>query len=409
MCPAPLPSRASDSIAAVVTPPGQGGIGVVQVVGPDARAIVGRVFRGKRRKDLGSVPRDTLHYGFIVQPGPASETASPSEVIDEVIVHVAGPQEHWLGEPIVEVNCHGGAAAVRATLDAVVAAGAQRARWQDIPLRAFQRHSIDRVQLEARLEIPAAQTALAAQMLLAQLNGALVAAVQTGMDAGRGPDELTRLLGTARLGIALCRPPRVVIAGRPNVGKSTLFNTLLSEERALVHESPGTTRDYVCALVEIRGVPFELVDTAGMRPDADEVESAGIALARGQIAEADVVLLLVDGSAESALQDRDVEASAQGKPMVLVKTKADLPPGPSSLPQSAVEVSAVQGLGIEALERQILLAALGTDRPQCSGPVVFTARQRDCIERALSAFGEPACRQAVEDLLWAAAADGFSA
>ena len=395
------------SLAAAATPTGQGGIGVVQVVGPDARAVVSRVFEGRRKKDLCSVPSNSLHYGFILRPELAADRAGSREVIDEVIVRVAGAEEHWLGEPFVEVNCHGGIAAVQATLNALVAAGAQRARWQDVPLRAFARRSIDRPQFEAWLEIPAARTALAAEMLLAQLNRALSAAVQSVIDATGAEGELARLCATARLGIALCRPPKVVIAGRPNVGKSTLFNTLLSEERALVHERPGTTRDYVSALVGIRGVPFELVDTAGVRPEADQVEGAGIAL--DQIVQADVVLALFDGSAEPIPQDPEVEAAAEGKPTVLVKTKADLAPGRGSFPQSAVEVSAIQGRGIDALERRILLAALGTDRPRCSGPVVFTTRQRECIEMALESAGGPAGRQALQDLLWAAPADGFLA
>jgi len=357
-----------ETIATLITPVGQGGIGVVQVSGPCALSIADRVFMSPRGKRLVDAPANTLHYGHVVGPD--------ERVIDEVIVRVVDARASWLGEPTVEINCHGGVAAVRAILDAVAESGALRVPWTDVGLRAFRRGRIDAVQLEAWWRLPTAATSLAADMLLAQWCGALSQAVQEALAGGCpiGP-----LVQTARVGIALCEPAKVVIAGRPNVGKSTLFNALVAEERALVHDRPGTTRDYVSALVEIRGVPLELIDTAGVRRPADAVEALGIELARSQMDNADLVLMLADTAPPTAPEARAALGLPAGRPLVVGRTKADLEPGTAGAPPGCVSVSGTTGEGLQALEGQILLSLLGAPRPACDGAVVFTQRQVDCL------------------------------
>jgi len=387
------------TVAAVVTPRGQGGIGVIQVVGPDAITVVDRVFHTKRGKELGATEPNSLRHGFVVTPLPPAEDAL--EVIDEAIVRVGDQQASWLGEPFVEVNCHGGIAAVQATLEALVAAGAQPARWADIPLRACIRGCIDRVQMEAWVALPSAKTELASAMLLEQFNGALSRAVVDALETARWA-TVAELLATAPLGIALCRPPRVVIAGRPNVGKSSLFNALLSEDRALVHEQPGTTRDYVSAFIDIGGVPFELVDTAGVREGQHLVETSGIELTKHQIEQADLALLVRDGSLPPTQTDADLANLTADTARLPVRAKADLLRAPECQPWPGLEVSALTGRGLSELERQILVATVGTHRPRCEGPVVFADRQQRCLELALAAGDKTELREALHSLLWAA-------
>lgn len=381
------------TIAAVVTPIGQGGIGIVQVVGPEAVAIAGRVFLPRRGRDLALAPANTLHYGHVVEPNP------PRHTIDEVIVRIGDLGGAPPAEQYVEINCHGGVAAVQATLHAVLDAGAQAVSWEQIPLRAFRTGRIDRVQLEAALALPTARTLLAAEMLAVQQDGALSTALERAMDSGEDCDVLQGLAATARLGIALCQPRRIVIAGRPNVGKSTLFNALLEQERALVHDQPGTTRDYVEAMVDIRGVPCVIVDTAGMRSRPGEVEAAGIALAEAQIQQADIVLLLHDSTEPLSEQDAAIGRVAEGKPTVLVRTKTDLPPNNSTPDPAAVPVAALERRGLDLLERQILLAAVGTDRPGCSGAMVFTQRQAQGIAIAMQDPPGPRAQAALHNVL----------
>lgn len=347
---------------------------------------------------MATAEPNRLHHGFVVPCDVPPALAA--EAIDEVIVRIGGQPTAWLGEPCVEVNCHGGLAAVQATFEALVAAGAQSARWADIPLRALRCGRIDRVQMEAWIALPSAKTRLAAQMLVTQLDGELSRAVGDAIETVHR-DLTADLLATAPLGVALCRPPRVVIAGRPNVGKSSLFNALLAEDRALVHEGPGTTRDYVSALIDIRGVPIELVDTAGLREGQQAVEAAGIELARRQIELADLILLLRDGTLPPAPADADLSRSGGGGTEILIKTKADLPLAPECRALPGLEVSALTGRGLAELERQILVATVGTHHPRCEGPVVFTDRQQRSLEQALAATDPAQFRQALHDLLWA--------
>ncbi len=357
-----------ETIATLITPIGQGGIGVVQVSGPSAQGIADRVFRSPRGKRLVDALANTLHYGHVVGPD--------GQIIDEVIVRVADAHASWLGEPTVEINCHGGVAAVRAILDAVVESGARRVPWTDVGLRAFRGGRIDAVQLEAWWRLPAAATSLAADMLLAQWRGALSQAAQEAR-AGGGP--IDALVQTARVGIALCEPAKVVIAGRPNVGKSTLFNALVAQERALVHDQPGTTRDYVSAWVELRGVPIVLIDTAGVRRPADAIEASGIELARSQMANADLVLLLADTAPPTAPEARAALGLPEDRPLLVVRTKADLGPGAAGAPPGSVSVSGTTGEGLQTLGDRILEALVGAPRATCDGAVVFTLRQVDCL------------------------------
>jgi len=353
--------------AAVLTPPGEGGIGVIQLSGAGSHEIVRSLFRGRRPADFAST--DRLHYGHLVKN---------DELLDEVLVAVTDASP---GGPTFEINCHGGIVAVERVMAALEALGARRVE------RAPSDDHLDAIQYEAAQALPRALSRQAVRLLLEQYGGAL--SRELAAAARLAPREagtvIQGLLATARLGIALCAPRRVVIAGSPNVGKSTLFNALLGDARAIVTDVPGTTRDFISEFIVLSGVPFEIVDTAGLRQTDHIVEREGVRLTREQVACADVVLLVIDASAphEEDLSDVRRLAAREGAVLLVVANKIDLVAGnPELLRFADSSVSAATGEGIAALEKRIVAATVGNDR-YSGGPAVFTERQRRALSAAL--------------------------
>ena len=379
--------------ASLITPPGEGGIGVIRVIGPGAVALVQAMFRGKRPADLAK-GTGRLHYGHLLHA---------AEVLDEVLVAVIDSSAE---SQAVEINCHGGIAAVERILAELAARGAQR-----MPAESLADDRLDAIQQEAASLIPRAQSKVAVKMLLAQHAGGLSRRIReiAEMQPAEAAGALRHLCGTARLGLALCSPRRIVIAGSPNTGKSTLFNALIGQARAIVTDIPGTTRDYLTETVVLGGVPFELVDTAGLRDTDHIVEVEGINYARQQISAANLVLLVLDASRPITADERqmlaDVEAvRRQGCPAVLyVLNKVDLlgAEQPSMGVEPAICVSALIGTGLECLETRIVETTVGAVSYD-GGPMVFTARQLAAIEAALAAVeqGDPrSCRNELLPLL----------
>jgi tRNA modification GTPase len=257
-------------LVARLTAPGRGAIAVIHVCGEGSRALVKRLFT----REIGEKPA-------------AGKLMQGSEVLDEVMVRLA---PGFTGEETVEVTCHGGPAPVKRVMSALCAAGARRAEPEELLERGVETGHLDRPRAEAYGLLPGARTELAARMLLDQAEGALSRAV----GALESPADAERLLRTCALGLALASPPRVVIAGSPNAGKSTLFNALLQADRALVSPEPGTTRDPVREVIAIEQVPVELVDTAGLEEPRDLLERLSIERTHRRLKEADVVLFLFD-------------------------------------------------------------------------------------------------------------------
>lgn len=345
----------------VLTPPGRGAVAVVQVEGPQALAAVDAALHRADGRPLAEFPLGRVVVGHWA-------TAAGEEVV------VCRRSEN-----AVEVHCHGGAAAVEAVVNRLVDGGCSRVSWQE----SVHRSGPDPIRAAAEIALAAAPTARTAAILLDQFDGALRHAIDQMVAAAVKSDwnsvtaALDSLLRHAKLGLHLTRPWRVVIAGRPNVGKSSLLNALLGFERAIVYDMPGTTRDVVTANTAIDGWPVLLADTAGMREASDSIEAAGVARANAAAADADLVLLVDD------LLGGDEIELATAALVLRVLNKIDLHPqlSPQDRQRFDACVSATRNEGMREL-----LAAIGralVPSPPATGEAVpFTQQQIAALESA---------------------------
>ena len=338
-----------DTIAAISTAPGEGAIGIVRISGEDAIRIADEVYRLKEKR-LKEQPSHTIHYGHIVDP-------KNDEVIDEVMVTVLRAPKTFTREDVVEINCHGGIVAINRILQLVLRMGARLAEPGEFTKRAFLNGRIDLSQAEAVMDLIRAKTDKSMQMAMRQLDGELskliqnlrqeilntLAQVEVNIDYPEYDDveEMTlqllrektqqvsqgirALLNTASQGKILRDGLKTAIVGRPNVGKSSLLNVLLREEKAIVTDIAGTTRDTIEEYVNVRGVPLQLIDTAGIRETDDVVERIGVERSRKALNEADFVLLILNQSEE--LMDEDLRLLEQTKDFkrIILLNKTDLP------------------------------------------------------------------------------------
>ncbi|WP_457573520.1 tRNA uridine-5-carboxymethylaminomethyl(34) synthesis GTPase MnmE [Desulfolithobacter sp.] len=380
----------SDTIAAIATPPGTGGIGIIRISGPLAPVILQKLFRPAR-------PRSTfeshkLYYGTITDPD--------GQILDEILaVHMRAPHT-YTREEVVELHSHGSYLVLQSILAAVLKCGARPAEPGEFTKRAFLTGRIDLTRAEAVIDLLKAQTSDGVQLAVHQLQGelyarverirqglvAILAVIEVAIDF---PDEdveildlpqlrerlhreveepLARLLAEADRGRILRDGVKVVIAGRPNVGKSSLLNALLREDRALVTAVPGTTRDTIEEVVSIQGVPVFLVDTAGIREHADQVEELGIERARSKFQEADLILFLVDASRGMEAEDQTLYDSIAGKERIIVLNKIDVTARKDVelleqrfAGEEIVCMSAREGRGLEILEERMARRFLGGD------------------------------------------------
>jgi len=415
-----------DAIVAIATAPGAAGLAVVRVSGALALPIAGAVFRGTR---LDRVPSHTLHHGWVVDPaadGSGRHSRTGARRIDEVVAAVFRAPRSYTREDVVELSCHGGRACAEGVLAALVKAGARLAAPGEFTLRAFLNGRIDLAQAEAVADLIHAETESARELALSQLAGALsrrldgisdrltdalsevearvdfaedVGGIEVpahvGMALAEARDELDRLLEGAVYARSIREGVRVPIVGRPNVGKSALFNALVGEERAIVTAMPGTTRDRVSEAIEVAGVRVTLSDTAGLRPALDQVEAIGVERARSALGESRAVVWVVDASEPLQPEDLEVATRVAGKRVVVALNKCDLPPAVQATEVEGlldgtagprvVVVSAALGSGLDAL-RQALAGLL--DAPGRSGALasaVGNARHVDALTRARAA------------------------
>ena len=366
-----------DTIAAISTPLGEGAIGIVRLSGTDSFAIAQRIFKGK---DLASVASHTLNYGHIVDP-------DKNEILDEVMVGAMRSPKTFTREDIIEINTHGGIAVTNEILQLVIREGARLAEPGEFTKRAFLNGRVDLTQAEAVMDIIRAKTDKAMNIAVKQLDGSLsdlinntrqeilntLAQVEVNIDYPEYDDVeeatteiirektsefealLTNLLKTARRGKILREGISTAIIGRPNVGKSSLLNNLLREEKAIVTDIEGTTRDVIEEYVNINGVPLKLVDTAGIRDTEDIVEQIGVERSKKALKEADLVLLVLNASEPLTDQDRQLLEISQDSNRIILLNKVDLPEKIEidQLPEDHIKISVLKNQNIDQIEDRI--------------------------------------------------------
>ena len=406
-----MPTLIEDTIAAISTPMGRSGIGVIRLSGKDSLSIIDRVFRHPPHDLRDRSPA----LGEIVDP-------QSRQSLDQVLVTCFLAPRSFTREDVVEVSCHGSPVVLKAILELLLRQGARLATPGEFTLRAFLRGRIDLIQAEAIRDLIEARTEFQARVARQQAGGALshrvqplkvqliqmIALLEAGIDFADDDvsvlstveieqqlspllRELRRLEASFGFGKVLAEGLTLAIVGRPNVGKSSLFNVLLEQERAIVTEMPGTTRDLVSETAQICGIPVRLMDTAGIRPVEDKVERLGIDRSLEALAEADQILLVVDGSKEWGLADQQLLEQLQGRPYHLVINKIDLPErlDPGTIKTSArtmTSVSALTGEGMETLKGRLLQTFQHDEVLESEGALFTNLRHEQRVKEALEAL-----------------------
>lgn len=400
-----------DTIAAIATPYGESAIGIVRLSGDKTLEILKKIFKSPS----GKIKPRYAHYGHILDKN--------GEPIDEAVVIYYKAPHSYTGEDMAEINLHGNPLILKEVLHRLLEEGARLAEPGEFTKRAFLNGKLDLTQAEAVAELISAKTDLARKLALNQLRGALSkeikplreelltlhALVESSIEFEEEDiptiekeeleqrlesilQRVERLLKTAKTGKAIRQGIKLAIVGRPNVGKSSLFNRLLGEERAIVTDIAGTTRDYLEETVNIKGVPINLIDTAGIRETADVVEKIGVERSLQKLKEADVVLFVLDASKET-LTEEDLKLAKLveeiGKPTIVVLNKIDLGKrlDISKLPikgAKVIEVSAKTGEGIDKLADAILeIAGVHTAE---GGNIYISVRHEELLKRAKKAL-----------------------
>ncbi len=401
----------SDTIAAIATPLGEGGLAVLRLSGSAALAVADRVFTPAGRSSLkpSVAPTHTLHFGHVLRAGVR---------IDEVLVAVLRAPRTFTREDVVEITCHGGLLPAKLILDLLLEHGARLAEPGEFTKRAFLNGRIDLAQAEAVADVIHARTELALSAANEQLAGRLSARIRELRDdlmatlahieahidfpdEDISPDTQAQLLGrldravafmdsllrTADEGQLLRRGVRVAIVGRPNAGKSSLLNQLLGRDRAIVSSTPGTTRDTIEETANIRGLPVVFIDTAGLREAGDDIEAEGIRRSRESLGKAELILHVLDGAEALAPEDMRLLDEFAARKRIVVLNKSDQPPRAMLPPASAtvVPVSCVTGAGIEALKDAIKASVWSGDIRAEMLEVMINSRHQDALRRGREA------------------------
>jgi tRNA modification GTPase len=405
----------AETIVAVSTPPGRGGIGIVRLSGPEAVAIATPMLRLKN-----PLAHAQARFAEILDEPGAGDLSSVARVDEAVVTLFAAPNS-YTGEDIVEIAAHGSPVVLDLLLRQAVARGARLAEPGEFTQRAFLSGRIDLTQAEAVRDLIDAQTLYQARVAASQLGGALsrrvqptkdglitlIATIEAGIDFAEDDidvipnteilsriEAIRRELAPVEASFAQGRIIHsgitLAIVGKPNVGKSSLFNRLVERERAIVTAAPGTTRDLVTERVSLEGIPVNLVDTAGLRDAADEAEALGIQKSREALAEADIVLVVLDATASEFSEERGLIATLEERGFIPVFNKVDLLGGQENLPwiessRAAIRVSARTGEGIPQLRKSILQLAQGSSAEEQTG-MLTNLRQHQAISAAITSL-----------------------
>ncbi|MDD2572931.1 MAG: tRNA uridine-5-carboxymethylaminomethyl(34) synthesis GTPase MnmE [Bacillota bacterium] len=405
--------REGDTITAIATAPGESGIGIVRISGPEAKRIAARAFRAVSGKPLEELPGRRMNYGHIYNP-------DSGEIIDEVLVATMKAPHTYTREDVVEIHCHGGNAAVRKILEIIVDLGARVAEPGEFTKRAFINGRLDLSQAEAVMDIIHSKSEMGLKTAVSQLEGRLsryldeikdkllsvMAGVEASidfpehdieeqtrevllMDTRQAEDMVERLLSTSSGGRIVREGLKTAIIGKPNVGKSSLLNALLRENRAIVTEVPGTTRDVIEEYINLKGIPLRLMDTAGIRETDDLVESIGVEKTREYMENADLVLLMLDAARPLSQDDRKILDIIKDKRAIVLINKTDLEIklNVEEITKKyhewpVIHMSLIKDMGLDVLEDTIYNLVFSDGITSGDAVMVTRVRHADCLRRA---------------------------
>ncbi len=403
----------NDTISAISTPIGEGGIGIVKLSGPSSISIIKKIFQPHNpRFWLKNIRSNNINYGHIVDP-------DTGEYIDEVLVSIMLAPRTYTREDVVEINCHGGNIPLNKVLELTLRMGARLAEPGEFTKRAFLNGRIDLTQAEAVIDIIRAKTDLCLKMAISQLEGRLsneirnirsilfdvLVNVEAAIDFPEDELEIlshediidkineviTRLkylLDTAEEGKIITEGIKGVILGRPNVGKSSLFNALLKENRAIVTAIPGTTRDPIEEFINLDGIPLKLTDTAGIRKADDVIEIESIERTKMHLDQADICILVLDASEDLMDDDREILSLISDKKAIIVINKIDLVPNPAFEKElihdkPIIKISALNETGLDMLKTDIRNIVFRKDFFTADSILVTRIRHKKAIRDAI--------------------------
>ncbi len=421
-------SQLEETMVALSTPLGKSGIGVIRLSGKESLNLIGKLFRSGSKTLQDRSPL----VGKIFHP-------TTRQILDQVVVTYFQAPRSYTREDVIEISCHGSPVLLKAILGAILESGARLARPGEFTLRAFLNGALDLVQAEAVRDLIEAQTLFQAKIAQQQVMGSLsrrikpdkeqlvrlISLLEAGIDFAdddvsilpwnqivtgltRLQESLGQLHNSFKFGKIIGSGLSIAIIGRPNVGKSSLFNALLDEDRAIVTDIPGTTRDLISETSQIRGIPVRFLDTAGIREVADKVERIGIDKSWEAIADADRILLVVDGSETMVEQDLKLVEQLGATPFFLIINKADLPQrlDPDSIPahpKLTCLVSAKTREGVESLKEALFSDFSGSQGGfEVEGGLVTNIRHEHLVEEALEALARSsssACQELPHEIV----------
>lgn len=406
-----------DTIAAIATAPGEGGIGIIRISGEKSLQVAQSIFKSKSGKMIKDYNARTLIYGTVVDN---------EKVIDEVLVaYMKGPNS-YTAEDVIEINCHGGFISVKKILELILSKGVRLAEAGEFTKRAFLNGRIDLSQAEAIIDVIKSKTDMAHEVAQSQLEGSLAKKIkdlrmnvtevlshlEVSIDfAEEDVEEITyqtleekalelrneikKLYDTAESGKILRDGLKTVIVGKPNVGKSSLLNSILGENRAIVTDIAGTTRDVIEEFVNIKGIPLKIVDTAGIRETEDVVEKIGVEKSRESFSTADLVIMVLDASRKLSEEDMEILESLKNKKTIVLLNKMDLEPQIELEKieefvnsEDIIKISALKHQGIEELQDKIEAMVYHGSVKNSSNLMITNSRHKDALFKAYESIND---------------------
>ena len=406
-----------DTIAAIATAPGEGGIGIIRISGEKSLQVAQSIFKSKSGKMIKDYNARTLIYGTVVDN---------EKVIDEVLMaYMKGPNS-YTAEDVIEINCHGGFISVKKILELILSKGVRLAEAGEFTKRAFLNGRIDLSQAEAIIDVIKSKTDMAHEVAQSQLEGSLakkikdlrmnvtevLAHLEVSIDfAEEDVEEITyqtleekalelrneikKLYDTAESGKILRDGLKTVIVGKPNVGKSSLLNSILGENRAIVTDIAGTTRDVIEEFVNIKGIPLKIVDTAGIRETEDVVEKIGVEKSRESFSTADLVIMVLDASRKLSEEDMEILESLKNKKTIVLLNKMDLEPQIELEKieefvnsEDIIKISALKHQGIEELQDKIEAMVYHGSVKNSSNLMITNSRHKDALFKAYESIND---------------------